>query len=163
MPQPKPTLLDRLFGAKRREPVPRAARAAKEKVRATSKEPQTAKYEPTLREFCEDPEAATLPPSNRLTPTELKVIKDKEAMAAALNHSIAMEQALWHAQQQQQQQPTLQQQQAMMGSVQNHLAGLTGMSAPQLGHGPDPDPRKFLPHWKRHYGDLGRNFNGGGK
>lgn len=52
--------------------------------------------------------------------------------------------------------------QRQMNNMLDQAARMTG--AANIMQGSDPDPRHFLPEWKRLYGDLGRGtFNGGGK
>ena len=168
MPQPKRSFLDKLFGPKRREAVPRTFRDEfKEEM------PTPAKAEEHL---------VGSSPSVNYTETHktLEKISDEDH-EQILNRALEQEKALVYGQMAQQrptaneimaQQAGLQQSQIMgrqmamqqrqMNNMLDQAARMTG--AANIMQGPDPDPRHFLPEWKRLYGDLGRGtFNGGGK
>jgi hypothetical protein len=142
-PQKKRSFLERLFGPEKRKPVQVAARPAPEPepavLEAKAEEPE---FNTGYSERQEIQEKQREPaPVVKATP-EVARQMDVLAMYAS------------------QQQALQNEQQRVIGYAQQ------GMSDFLFGQqrGPDPDPRNFLPHWKRYYGDLGKGFlNGGGK
>ena len=162
MPQPKQTWLDRLFGgtrARRGEVPPnRPVATSGSGRRPTRENPSTVATRSSVRASQEPVAtppsvhqtagAATvvppeLPPEVRAgmqrTASELAVIASADLQRqqqAALNHSIAMEQAALGMSQQQQQMTNYSQ---LFRSAQQ----MTGMNNPLFGG--DPDPRNYLP------------------
>jgi len=165
MPQPKQTWLDRLFGATRRKAVPPVKLvAASEPVEPTREVPPT---DDTLSLAGAEQEPQATPPpvldrqpefppevaaGMQRTSTELAAIQ-----SAAQQRAMAAEAALLFGA------GAAQQQQTNYTQMFGQMEQIAGASSPLFGG--DPDPRQFLPHWKRHYGDLGKGFlpGGGGK
>lgn len=164
MPQPKQTWLDRLFGATRRKAVPPVKLVATpEPVEPTSgtkptqhrdeqvlpKEPQASPPPILDRQPEFPPEVAA---GMQRTSTEVAALQ-----SAALQQALSAERAFHYGRAEQQQQ------QANYTQMFGQMEQIAGTSSPLFGG--DPDPRQFLPHWKRHYGDLGKGFlpGGGGK